>query len=95
VPTSNPARDPKNNNFIYLRWQRGVMHFDATNNVTQGLLLADFFKSIITGQNLPADLAAQSSGSNFFHQYNPAKPLWIDRPAVLPNTDLTMAFQTQ
>lgn len=95
IPTSNPARDPNNSNFIYLRFQRGVMHFDATNNVTQGLLLADYLKSILTGENLPSDLAAQASGSQFFKQYNPAKSNWVDRPAELPNTDLTNAFETQ
>ncbi len=48
APTSQPAYDPTNDNFIYQRFQRGMMHFDATCGCTQGLLLADYFKSIIT-----------------------------------------------
>ncbi len=71
------------------------MHFDATNNVTQGLHLADYLKAILTGQNLPADLDAQAKTSIFYKQYNPAMPNWIDRPAELPNTDLTNAFEKQ
>ena len=35
------------------------MHYDKGCNCTQGLLLADYLKSILTGQNLPADLDAQ------------------------------------
>jgi hypothetical protein len=56
APTSKPAVDPNNHNFIYQRFQRGIMHYDSTCNCTQGLLLADYLKSILTGQNLPPDL---------------------------------------
>lgn len=94
VPTSRPAFDPTNNNFVYLRWQRGIMHFDNTKGVTQGLLLADWFKSIITGQNLPPDLDAQARGSRFYKQYDPSQPQWVSRPADLQGTDLTNAFTT-
>ncbi len=93
VPTSRPQRDPTNNNFVYLRFQRGIMHFDATNGYTQGLLLADYLKAIITGQNLPADLEGQARGSKFYKQYNPSKPNWVDRPDLLPNTNLFYAFE--
>ncbi|MGE3267500.1 MAG: hypothetical protein AB7P40_02055 [Chloroflexota bacterium] len=70
LPTSKPARDPANNNFVYLRFQRGVMHYDATCKCTQGLLLADALKAIITGNNLPDDLAAQAAGSPLLGQYD-------------------------
>ena len=93
VPTSKPQRDPSNNNFVYLRFQRGVMHFDATNGYTQGLLLADYLKAMITGQNLPADLDAQANASKFYKQYNSSKPNWVDRPDQLPNTNLFYAFE--
>lgn len=43
-PTSQPMRDPNNENFIYQRFQRGIMHYDATTNVTRGILLGDAFK---------------------------------------------------
>ncbi|MBV9603150.1 MAG: hypothetical protein JOZ87_40790 [Chloroflexi bacterium] len=92
APTSKPAYDPTNRNFIYLRFQRGIMHFDATCNCTQGLLLADYFKAILTGQNLPADLNQQAQGTKYYRQYDPTKPAWIARPNDLPASDLTYAF---
>jgi hypothetical protein len=70
LPTSKPARDPANGNFVYLRFQRGIMHYDANCTCTQGLLLADALKSIITGENLPDDLAAQAADSPLRGQYD-------------------------
>jgi hypothetical protein len=69
-PTSQPARDPGNDNFIFLRFQRGIMHYDAACTCTQGLLLADSLKALITGENLPDDLAAQAAGSPLLGQYD-------------------------
>jgi polysaccharide biosynthesis protein PslG len=63
LPTSKPAYDPNNHEFIYLRFQRGVMHFDKGCRCTQGLLLTDYLKSMLTGQRLPEDLAAQAAAS--------------------------------
>jgi hypothetical protein len=63
APTSKPAYDPANRNFIYQRFQRGIMHFDKACGCTQGLLLADYLKALLTGDNLPGDLAAQAAGS--------------------------------
>lgn len=92
VPTSNPAPDPRNANFVYQRWQRGVMHYDRTTGATQGLLLADYFKSIITGWNIPSDVADAAKASRFYLQYNPAQPRSLARPDQLPDTDMTLAF---
>jgi len=92
VPTSNATVDPNNHSFIYLRWQRGIMHFDATCNCTQGILLADYFKDILTGQNLPADVAQESTDSPFRNQYDPSAANWVHNPSLLPNTNLTYAF---
>jgi hypothetical protein len=92
VPTSAPAYDPNNHNFVYLRFQRGIMHYDVGCNCTQGILLADYLKSVLTGQNLPADLDAESRGSIFYKQYDPSKPGWVVDPARLPSTDMTNAF---
>jgi polysaccharide biosynthesis protein PslG len=39
------------------------MHYDKGCRCTQGLLLADYFKALLTGDLLPADLAAQAAGS--------------------------------
>ena len=39
------------------------MHYDKTCGCTQGLLLADYLKALLTGDNLPGDLAAQAATS--------------------------------
>jgi N-acetylmuramoyl-L-alanine amidase len=92
APTSAPAYDPNNKNFVYLRFQRGIMHYDKTNGTTQGLLLGDYLKSIITGINLPPDLDEQAKGSRFYRQYNPMAANGLNRPNDLPGTDMRGAF---
>ena len=93
IPTSRPAFDPHNSKFVYQRFQRGILHYDKSTGTTQGILLADYFKSILMGDDLPPDLLSQARTSPFFAQYNPFKPGWVDRPNTLPNTDLTRAFE--
>jgi len=93
VPTSLPAADPSNAGFVYLRFQRGIMHYDASTGATQGLLLADYLKAILTGRNLPADLEAQARTSRFYKQYDPLRSFFVARPLELPGTDLTNAFE--
>jgi hypothetical protein len=93
APISRPWRDPGNSNFVYQRFQRGIMHFDATTGRTQGLLLADYLKSIIRGRDLPADLAVAAAGSRFFAQYCTGSQHWLCRPEEVPATDLTFAFE--
>jgi hypothetical protein len=95
APTSAPARDPNNNNFIYQRFQRGIMHYDKGCGCTQGLLLADYLKAVLTGQNLPGDLASVVQSSKYFKQYAPGKPASLARPNDLPGSDLTSAFEQQ
>lgn len=95
LPTSAPAADPHNSNFVFQRFQRGVMHYDNTTKTTQGLLLADYFKSIITGNNLPADLAASAAKSPYFKQYNNAAPNGLNNPNAMPNSNLSNAFEVQ
>lgn len=92
IPTSKPAFDPSNGAFAYLRFQRGIMHFDANSGATQGLLLADYLKAILTGQNLPADLESQARTSRFYKQYDPTRARGLARLAQLPGTDLIGAF---
>jgi len=92
IPTNAPTIDPNNHNFVYLRWQRGIMHYDAGCHCTQGVLLADYFKAIITGQNLPPDLAQEAATSPFLNQYDSSAPHWVHNSSLLPNTDLTDAF---
>jgi hypothetical protein len=93
APISTPMSDPNNPNFVYQRFQRGIMHYDATTGVTRGILLADYLKSVLTGQNLPDDLRQQARGSRFYAQYTPGAPLWLARPNDLPGTDLSWAFE--
>jgi len=95
VPTSLPTQDPNNNGFIYQRFQRGIMHYDAACRCTQGLLLADYFKALLTGDNLPVDLAAQATGSPYLRQYAPDRPTGLRQPTALPGTDLTSGFSRQ
>src|SRR5262249_45658099 len=71
---------------------RGIMHYRVECNSTEAILLADYLKAIITGQNLPADLDAQAQASPFYKQYDSTKPNWVRDPAKLANTDLTNAF---
>lgn len=98
VPTSQPAADPKNHDFIYLRFQRGIMHYDARCRCTQGILLADAFKAVLTGQNLPTDVALQMAGSPYVRLYDPAQVDAVARatgstlPRVQGETDLAFAF---
>jgi hypothetical protein len=92
IPTSAPQYDPTNHNFVYLRFQRGIMHFDAGCNCTQGILLADYLKSILTGQNLPPDVDSESRTGPFYKQYDPSMPQSVHNPSLLPNTGMTNAF---
>jgi hypothetical protein len=93
APISRARRDPGNSNFVYQRFQRGVMHFDATTGRTQGLLLADYLKAILRGRDLPADLAQSARPSKYFNQYCPTSPRWLCRPGDLQASDLTFAFE--
>jgi hypothetical protein len=69
------------------------MHYDAGCSCTQGILLGDYFESILTGQNLSADLAQQAAGSPFLRQYNSARPGGLNNPSLLPGTELRDAFE--
>jgi hypothetical protein len=92
-PTSAPAPDPRDRNFVYQRFQRSVLQYNALTGLTQPLLMADYLKSIITGRDLPLVLATQAQRSRLYLQYQPSMPSWVSRPADLPATDLTMTFE--
>ncbi len=70
-PTSKPTRDPANDSFIYLRFQRGILKYDVACTCTQWLPLGDALKSLITGQDLPDDLATAAADSGLLRQYDP------------------------
>jgi N-acetylmuramoyl-L-alanine amidase len=93
LPTSKPAHDPNNPSFIYQRFQRGIMHYDKGCACTQGLLLADYVKALMTGRNLPADLAEQAKASKLLSQFKPGAPQSLARPADLPGSDLSNSFR--
>ncbi len=93
LPTSNPAPDPGNGGFIYQRFQRGIMHYRAEVPVTEGILVGEYLKSVITAKNLPPDLQQDMQGSRFYNQYSPGAPGWTARPGELPNTDMNGAFE--
>jgi N-acetylmuramoyl-L-alanine amidase len=93
LPTSKPAHDPNNPGFIYQRFQRGIMHYDKSCGCTQGLLLADYVKSLLTGTNLPPDLATEAKGSKLLNQLKPGAPQSLARPNDLPGADLTNGFR--
>ena len=93
LPTSKPTADPANPGFVYLRFQRGIMHFDASTGATQGLLLADYVKSLLTLKNLPPDLESQAKDNRLYGQWDPKAGASVSRPKDLPGSDLTNAFR--
>ncbi len=93
LPTSKPARDPTNPDFIYQRFQRGIMHYNKGCGCTQGLLLADFVKALLTGRNVPTDLAEQARSSKLMGQFKPGQPQSLARPGDLPGSDLSNGFR--
>ena len=95
VPTSRPAADPTNANFVYQRFQRGIMHYDATTGATQGILLGDYLKAVLTGQNLPPDLADQAKDNRYLRKYDNAQPNGIRAGQSLPGADLKDAFEKE
>ncbi|MBV9358164.1 MAG: hypothetical protein JO023_21845, partial [Chloroflexi bacterium] len=94
LPTSRPSYDPANKNFIYLRFQRGIMHYDAGCNCTHGLLLADYLKALLLNQNLPEDLAGEARTSPLLAEWAPGLPNAVARPTELVGSDLSNAFVT-
>lgn len=93
--TSRPQRDPNNRSFVYQRFQRGILHYDAATDRTGGILLADAFKSVLTWRDTPPDLADQMQSSRFARQYCPGQSRSLCRPADLPDSDLSGAFESR
>jgi IPT/TIG domain-containing protein len=94
LPTSLPMSDPLNTDFVYQRFQRGIMHFSRLTGLTQGLLLGDWLKRVMIGVDLSPDLNPEVRQSRLFAQFAPSRPLALDRPADLPDTSLAQAFRS-
>ena len=92
LPTSQPMVDPNNAEFVYQRFQRGVMHYSASTGLTQGVLLGDWFKRVLLGSQVPPDALNDLQDSPFLAQYAPNRPLGLARPNVLSDTTLATAF---
>jgi hypothetical protein len=52
LPTTMPAADPRNPNFIYQRFQNGILFYDASAGTTQPLPLGQYLKDILTQTDL-------------------------------------------
>ena len=95
APISRPQVDPSNPSFIYMRFQRVILHYRAGIG-TEPLLLADYLKQVMLGPNaanLPADLREQAAESQFYAQYCPAGTRGLCRPDDMAGSDLTNAFE--
>jgi hypothetical protein len=92
MPTSAPTPDPRNRNFVYQRFVNGIVLCEAASGTTTFLPLGEYLKEMLTGQNLPPDLAAEAATSPLLAQYDSAHPLGLARPGAVADTDLTDAF---
>lgn len=92
IPTSRPLRDPNIAGVISVRLERGVFRYDAACRCTFPLPLAWYFRAVLTGNELPADLELQAPDSPYLRQYDLASHTGPYRPWALPETDLTYAF---
>ncbi|HEX8967770.1 MAG TPA: hypothetical protein VF937_07825, partial [Chloroflexota bacterium] len=59
---------------------------------TNALPLGEYLKHVLTGRDLPPDLAVQAADSPLLGQYDPRRALGLARPAALPDSDLANAF---
>jgi hypothetical protein len=95
APTSSQLTDQ---GFVYQRFQRGILQYGPFqgSQVTQAVLLADYFKQIIQDDPalIPRDLETEAMGTGFFSQYCEGYANWICTPADLDlgSNDLTGAF---
>src|SRR6266542_5069531 len=93
LPTSQPTQDPLNNDFVYQRFERGIMHFSRATGLTQGLLVGDWLKRVLIGLNLSPDVDQAVLSSRLYNQFAPSRPLGLARPNDLPDTSLAQAFR--
>ncbi|HET7768529.1 MAG TPA: beta-propeller fold lactonase family protein, partial [Chloroflexota bacterium] len=93
LPLSEPVLDPAYRAFAYQLFQRGVMHYDFETDTTHGILLGDWWKSLITGEGLPSDLETDAIYTPFWRQFTPQDThtgMWW--PEELAHTSMAAAF---
>ena len=66
LPTSNLKADPNNPNFVYQRFQNGILMADLSTGSVGPLAMGSYLKAVLTGQNLPADLASEAASSTLY-----------------------------
>jgi hypothetical protein len=69
LPTSSAKPDPNNPNFVYQRFQNGILFYDGTSGTTRVLPLGEYLKAVLTGQGLPSDLSAEAASSPLLNRY--------------------------
>jgi hypothetical protein len=69
MPTSTLKADPHNPNFVYQRFENGILMADLSTGSAGPLAMGSYFKAVLTGQNVPADLAAEAATSPFYKRF--------------------------
>jgi hypothetical protein len=92
IATSHPQPDPNNPRVVYQRFERGMMVYEAGCRCTRILPVGDLFKSVMTGESMPADFESQRPDNPFLRQYDMETHAGPFRKDQLPDTDLTYAF---
>jgi hypothetical protein len=100
LPTGRPAvarmaGDTQAIEAVCQRFERGVLCHDAVAGATAPVPLGAHVKGVLTGQGLPDDLRRLAEGTRFYRQYDPARPLALERPEELTRSDLLGAFQPE
>jgi hypothetical protein len=97
LPTARPAPDRHTPDFVYLRFQRGVMVYSRAASDTQWLLLGEMFKQVLLGGPLSPEVLSQINASptyaRFYAQYDPLRADGLARPDELPATSLAGGFR--
>jgi hypothetical protein len=92
-PLTQATPDPNNPSMIYQRFENGIMAYDGSAGTTTSLPVGSWLAALLTGQNVPSDLAAAAEGGRFLNQYQSGAPApALARPDALPDSNLANAF---
>jgi hypothetical protein len=70
LPTSSPKADPNNPNFVYQRFQNGILFYDASAGTTQALPLGEYLKGQLTS-NSPLLKVAATTNTDLSNAFAP------------------------